>query len=103
MNRWSGLLILTVVVSLTVSLATRFSAPTTCPAPCAKSVNAGSTEPMRQHCSSDAIRWFTPIQSASLFKLVTTYSRITPTQPVVPDPLFAQALYDRPPPSSFSR
>ena len=103
MYGWSTLLILTAVVSLTVSLATRFSAPTTCPGTYAKSVNAGSTEPMRQHCDSDAIRWVTPIQSASPFKLVTTYSRIiTPTQPVVLDPPFSQPLYDRPPPSAFS-
>ena len=97
---WCGLLILTIIMSLTVSLATRFWAPATLRVTTVKAVHDHSSEPKRQHFNSDAIRWVAPAETSSFFKPARVDSHVIPTEPVVSDPLFAQALYNRPPPPS---
>jgi len=99
---WRGLLAVTVIAAVTVGLATRFSAPSGSQLQNGKAVVSRSTEPQRQHFNSDAIRWVTPVASSSLFRLVTLHAQITPADPLIPDHVFAQALYNRPPPSSLS-
>ena len=86
------------ITAMTVGLATRFSTPPTSQLPNSKLIVSRSPEPQRQHLNSDAIRWLTPVASASLFNLVTLHVRITPAGPLIPDHLFAAALYNRPPP-----
>jgi hypothetical protein len=95
---WRFVLAVTVITAMTVGLATRFSSPPSSQLPNSKLVISRSTEPQRQHFNSDAIRWLRPVASTSLFKLITFHVRIAPADPLIPDHLFAPALYNRPPP-----
>jgi hypothetical protein len=99
---WRDLLIVIAIASLTLSLATRFWTPINSPVHTAKSLDHRSLAPKRQHLNLDAVRWVTPIASTSLFKPVTLYRRIAPPEPEIPDHLFADVLYNRPPPPAES-
>lgn len=95
---WCGLLILTIITSLTISLATRFWAPAAPQVTTVKVVHDRSSEPKRQHFNADAIRWVAPDETTSFFKPAKVDSQVVPPEPTASDPLFAQALYNRPPP-----
>lgn len=97
---WCGLLVLAIITSLTVSLATRFWTPSTPRVSSVKAVHDRSSEPKRQHFNADAMRWVAPAETSSFFKPAKVDSQVVPPEPTVSDPLFAQALYNRPPPSS---
>jgi hypothetical protein len=96
---WRGLLIVVAVLSLTISLATRFVVPATSPIHTVKTASRSLTDPQRQHLNCDAVQWSTPVQTAAFADLVVFYSRLAPTEPQIATQFFEDSSYNRPPPS----
>jgi hypothetical protein len=89
--RWA--LILVVLFSLVVIVATRFTAPV----PSVATVHAGC-EKAAQRMNQDAIGWFAPILQIALL-LPPVFNALRPEQDrLIANPFFEQNLYNRPPP-----
>lgn len=96
---WRGLLIVVAVLSLTVSLATRFVIPSSSPTHTVKAVSRSLVEPQRQRLNCDAVQWSAPVQVSAFADLVVFYSRVAPSEPEVTTHIFDDSPYNRPPPS----
>lgn len=96
---WRALLIVVAVLSLTISLTTRFVIPTTSQVLTVKAVSRNLVEPQRQHLNCDAVQWSAPVQASAFAEFVVFYSRVAPPEPQVATQFFDDSSYNRPPPS----
>jgi hypothetical protein len=84
-----------VLLSLVVTLATRFQVTV----PGTTMVQASASQSTRQHMNQDADRWATPILQLTLLPVPTFYARQASPGPVLPALLIEESLYNRPPPA----
>jgi len=96
---WRGMVIVIAICSLTLTVATRFWAPSTSQSHVAKSIDRRSVDPKRQHLDRDAVRWVAPRASFSFVSPATIETRVAPAGPLLPKHVFTDSLYNRPPPS----
>src|SRR5580692_6171805 len=99
-QRWKGVLIALAICSLTFSLATRFWVASNSPSHTTNSVDRRSVEPMRQHLDRDATRWVEATGSFTIVGPTVIETRPVPAGPLLPQHVFSDSLYNRPPPSS---
>jgi len=97
---WQDGLIIIAICSVTLSVATRFWAPSTSSSYIVKSTDRRPAEPKRQHLDRDASRWLAPSASFSIIEPGTIETRLAPAEPLLPKHLLSDSLYNRPPPSS---
>jgi hypothetical protein len=97
---WLRMLIGLVICSLTLSLATRFSAQASSQVPTAKSIERRSVEPKRQHLHRDMSGACVPAGTAAFSKPVVLHPPVAPVESGLPSPPSYPSLYNRPPPSS---
>jgi hypothetical protein len=97
---WPRVLILLVICSLTLSLATRFCVQTTSKLSTVKSVERRSVEPKRQHLHRDMSGLGGPVGVAAFWTPVMLYPPVAEIEPGVPSHPSYHSLYNRPPPSS---
>lgn len=97
---WCAVVVLVAVCSLIVSVATRYSSTGD---PSSTTVKAFRThalpEAKRQRLAKDAADWMPPVICFSLLQSPPSYPRIAPAGPPLPERLFEESLYNRPPPS----
>jgi hypothetical protein len=97
---WCALIVLMAVCSLTVSVATRYSTPSTGQSPTVKTLRTQvSPEGLRQRLAQDAVTWMPPVVLLSVLEAPSFYPRTAPAGPPVPSLLLEESLYNRPPPS----
>lgn len=84
-----------VLLSLVVTLATRFQVTV----PGTTMVQASASQSTRQHMNQDAVRWTTPILQLTLLQVPALYARPALPGPVLPALLIEESLYNRPPPA----
>jgi hypothetical protein len=100
---WCAIVILVAVCSLTVNVATRYGSAAGISTHTVKAtVKDASTDAQRQRLAKDAANWITPVSNASPLQAPTLCPRIAPEGAPVPHLFFADALYNRPPPSAQS-
>jgi hypothetical protein len=100
-RRWQSVLIAVAICALTLSVATRFWTSSTSQSQSVKSIDRRLDEPKRQHLSKDATRWVEPTSDCGSIELPATIeARSTPADPLLPQHVFSDSLYNRPPPSS---
>ena len=97
---WRGVLIVIAICSLTLSVATRFWAPSTSQSHIVKSIDQRPVDPKRQHLNKDATRWVASLVDFSMLAPAAIETRLAPTGPILPKHVFTDSLYNRPPPSS---
>src|SRR5580700_6864 len=96
---WRTLLIVVAVLSLTVSVATRFTVTATSQTQGVSSVTQSIVQPHRQRLNRDAAQWVAPVIISIFASLVISYSRNAPPQPRFAIYLSDDSPYNRPPPS----
>lgn len=96
-ERRVGVLIVIAVCSLTMSLAIRFSVPSSSPS---HTVSRRSVEPKRQHLEKDAIQWV--VSDANFINMEPAVVETSPAPAglLLTNQVFSNNLYNRPPPSS---
>ncbi len=100
-REWRGVLVVIAICSLTLSVATRFWAPSISQSHIVtKSIDQRSVDPKRQHLNKDATRWVAPLIDFSILAPAAIEARLAPTGPILPKHVFTESLYNRPPPSS---
>jgi len=94
--RRAAFIIFLAILSLTLSLATRISVPST-----SDSITAQSAAPqaMRQHLDSDAAQWVPPVAPRLRLEVISFYPRFSPAGPPIATLFLEKSLYNRPPPS----
>lgn len=97
-----GAVVALLICSLTLSLATRFCFRATSQVHTSKSIERRSVEPKRQHLSRDASRWVASVAPSTLLRPVTLYARVVPPETPLPNHIFGESLYNRPPPFGLS-
>jgi hypothetical protein len=101
-----GLLIVAVICSLTLNLATRYwvsavsQIHTSNQVQVTKSLQRRSLEPKRQHLDRDAAQWIAPIVSFSILKPASLGPRVASLDIRIQNHLLDENVYNRPPPSS---
>lgn len=96
---WCSVVVLIAAISLTVSLATRYSSVQACSDPAAITVQKASTpDQVRQRLLDNAATWIPPLISAVLLDTPAPYTRVAPAEPVIIEPFFEKNLCNRPPP-----
>jgi hypothetical protein len=93
---WRLLVVAISIFALTASLATRTSVPTDSHGIIAQSASAPAT---RQHLDGDTIPWVAPTPVLTALEVPSFYPRFSPAGPPLPNLLFDENLYNRPPPS----
>jgi hypothetical protein len=93
------MLVIIAVCSLTLSVATRFSTPSSDQSHIVKSVDRRSAEPQRQHLDKDATRWVAAVASFIIDEPIAIEPSLVPASPLLPQHTFSESLYNRPPPS----
>ena len=91
-----GFVIAFTIFVLIASLTTRTSVPTGLHGITAQSVSAQAT---RQHLDGDAFQWVAPVPVLTALQAPSFYPRFSPGGPPLPNLLFDESLYNRPPPS----
>lgn len=92
---WRSALTGLAVLSLVVTLATRFQNTVQD----AATVQSSASHAMRQHMNQDAVRWTAPILQLTVLQAPTFYPRVEPDGPPLPILLLEENLYNRPPPA----
>ena len=92
---WRGALTGLAVLSLVVTLTTRFQGTVHDTA----TVQSSASRAMRQHMNQDAVRWTVPILQLTVLQAPTFYPRVEPAGPPLPILLREENLYNRPPPA----
>ena len=87
--------------SLTISLATRFYTPFSSHVHSVKAVEQHGAEPARQHLDRDASHWVAPVATFTLLEPVKALGCSIAAESVLPNQLFDESLYNRPPPKFF--
>jgi hypothetical protein len=98
MSVWHRSLILGAVLSLTVSVATRYSTVVQQEA-AAKIVTSQSLDAKRQHLLNDGLHWSAPAVAFVLFVPAGASAVVLPAVPPIPRLYSEDLLYSRPPPS----
>ena len=93
---WRLLPIVLAIGALTTSLATRTFHLTLSQN---VSVQADSSQAIRQHLDGDAAQWVPPVPLVSSLQVPVFYPYVAPAGPPLPVLLFDKSLYNRPPPS----
>ena len=93
---WCLFVMVWAIFALTASLATRTSVPSDLHGSTAQSA---STQATRQHLDGDAIQWVAPTPVHTALQVPSFYPRSSPAGPPLPNLLFDESLYNRPPPS----
>jgi len=93
--RWRVLVIGLAICGITVSLATRTFHVKILPG---TTVTAHSTQATRQHLNRDAMRWVAPVPVFIVFEVPSVDLETAPAAPGLPNVLFGESLYNRPPP-----
>jgi hypothetical protein len=103
-RRWCALVILLAVCALTASVATRYSYTQSASALTGKTLQKHlSPEPSRQRLSKNAANWIPPVVRSVTLQAPSSYPRIAPAGPPMPNLVLENSLYNRPPPTqSFS-
>jgi len=100
---WSAVVVLLVVCSLTASVATRYSFfRGTSDDTVTRVQKHVSPEPSRQRLMKNAATWIPPVVVSAVLEVPSSYPRIAPAGPSIPNLFFEESLYNRPPPSSES-
>jgi len=99
-GNWCAVVVLVAVCSLTVRLATRYSSPLDSRASSRTVASHASTQQTQRLVK--AANWIAPALCSAVFQPTTPYPRIVDVAPLIPNRLFAEDLYTRPPPSSES-
>ena len=94
-NYW--LTALLAIFALTASVATRTSVLTLPHSSVA--LDSQPSSAVRQHLDSDAMQWVPPVAPVAVAEVVSFYPRISPAGPPIPNLLFDESLYNRPPPA----
>jgi hypothetical protein len=94
LGRW--VLIALVMLSLTVSLATRTFRLTV---PHGVTVQSNAAKAMRQHMVRDAAEWVPPAPLFTTLSAPKFYPHVSPTGPPLGVPLLDETLNNRPPPA----
>ena len=98
-HNWRTVVVLVAICSLTVSLATRYCSPVGSSVYSTRAVaKPSSTDVQRQRLAKNAENWIAPVLCSAVLQTTTAYPRIDPAAPLIPNVLFADALYNRPPP-----
>lgn len=98
-QRGCALVVVIAVCALTVKLATRFASSESVSSASVTTVMAHvSPAPNRQRLIGTATAWNPPLIRASLLDSTTSYPRMAPAGPPMPNVLFEKSLYNRPPP-----
>lgn len=92
---WRRALICLVLLSLVVTLATRFQVTVQDTA----TIQSSASQAMRQHMNQDAVRWAAPILQLTVLQAPTFYPRVAPAGPPLATLLVEENLYNRPPPA----
>lgn len=100
-SRWSKLVLMLIICSLSFSVATRFCLTTGSHFHTIKTVDNQSPEPKRQHLDRDAVHWVTPVAVALFLEHVTVYPHLFTADTLPPGHVFDESLYNRPPPPSL--
>ncbi len=96
---WGALVILIAVCSLTISVATRYSSSEgTSVRKAATLQKYRSPEARRQHLTKAAASWIPPVIDTVILKPSNSGPRVVSSVPPVAGALFANTLYNRPPP-----
>jgi len=95
-SAWRGALILGAVLSLAVSVATRYS--TVVQQAAAKIVTSQSLDAKRQHLLNDGLHWSAPAATFVLFEPGGVSAAALPAVPPVTRLYSEDLLYSRPPP-----
>ena len=93
---WLVMPVAMLLLSLTVSLATRtfhlkITHQTT--------VQSNSAQAIRQHMDRDAVRWVPSVPVLLALEAPSFYPHVAPAGPPLPVLLFEKSLYNRPPPA----
>jgi hypothetical protein len=99
-RRWGSFVVLLAVLSLTVSVTTRYSFSHDGSSPAANQT-AHKTSPqdqVRQRLLKNADTWMPPVVCVIMLEAPVEYPRIAPVGPPVADLFFEKNLYNRPPP-----
>jgi len=98
---WCAVVVLVAVCSLTLSVATRYSAPLAAFSTGVRVVQTHtSPEASRQRLNKDAAKWIPPVVCIGVLQAPTSYPRVAPAAPPIRTLLLEENLYRRPPPSS---
>jgi hypothetical protein len=100
MKTWGKVLVFFAIASLIVGLATRFCTPPSSSPRLAHSVKVQSPNFKKQHLDRDATQWVRPTADFAILPAATHEQRRVPAATRLPDHLFSQSLYNRPPPSA---
>jgi len=96
---WRSTLILGAVLSLTVSLATRYCPAVRHETHATKIVASRSLDAQRQHLLNDGLHWVAPVAAFVLFEPARVSAAVLPAVPTVTRLNLEDCLYNRPPPS----
>ncbi|MFZ0760904.1 MAG: hypothetical protein WAM69_13225 [Candidatus Sulfotelmatobacter sp.] len=100
LRNWCVAVVLLTTCSLTVSVVTRYCSPASSSAYSIRAVvNHASTDAQRQRLAKDAATWIAPVFCSALLPAPVSYPPIAAARPPLPALFFAEALYNRPPPS----
>ena len=88
------------VCALTVSVATRYSSGGDPAYTVATAHKHSSPEPNRQRLTKNTTNWIPQVVRSVVLQAPTSYPRIAPAGPPIPNLLLEKSLYNRPPPSS---
>lgn len=99
-RRWCALVILLAVCSLAASVATRYCSTQSASASAGKTLHThSSAEPSRQRLTKNAANWMPPIVRSVALQAPSSYPRIAPAGPPIPNLVLENSLYNRPPPT----
>ena len=97
-QRWRVAVIVVATCALTISLATRFYTPFSASAHSVRAVERSATQPTHQHLDRDGSHWVAPVSTFTLLEPVKVLRGVVPTQSILPNHVFDESLYNRPPP-----
>jgi len=92
---WHWALSCLLLLSLVVTLATRFQVTVQDTV----TIQSSASQATRQHMNQDAVRWSAPILQLTVLQARTFYPRVAPAGPPLPILLIEENLYNRPPPA----
>jgi|SRR5271163_2438096 len=99
---WCAVVVLIAVCLLTVSVATRYCSAGDVSPLAVKTVQGhGASDAKRQRLAKNAAAWVPPLVSFDVLRSPSSYARIAPAPPLIPNLLLEENLYNRPPPSSI--
>jgi hypothetical protein len=103
-GRWRqascALVVFLAVSALTVSVATRYCTPQSSSPYAVKTLHKHSSpEQIRQRLTKNAVTWMPKVVQTGILQAPTSYPRIAPSGPPMPNVLLETSLYNRPPPS----